>query len=181
MRARLLLVIFAAVFMLGLFAPSANLVHAAPAATPGTYVTGCGGDPSTPGNLTDLLQCGFVKYKISGNCMALGQCSVSDIVQLFLNAATVIFGISGSFFILTFVIGGFTWLTSAGASGGLQKGLNIMRDAVVGLIIIFAAYIIVNSTLSLVTKGTLPDNGTNLEGTLNNITGSSTIQIKTKN
>lgn len=136
---------------------------------------------SGPVNLTSpsfdkLLSEGILKANISEPCKKLGSCQITDMIQIVLNVMTFILGISGSVFLLIFVWGGFLWLTSAGDSGKFKQGLDTLRDAVIGLIVVFAAYTIVNSALSLIRTGTLPTES--LNDTVNDVTEVDTIQLK---
>lgn len=67
---------------------------------------------------------------------------------MFLNWAELIaYGIS-SFAILMFVIGGVLWITSGGNTERVQRGRTIMVEAVIGTLLVFAAYAIVGFTLA---------------------------------
>ncbi len=62
-----------------------------------------------------------------------------------------IIGIIGSLTFVVFVYGGALWLTSAGNSDRVQKGLQAMLWAAIGIIVIFSSYAIL--TLILQTFG----------------------------
>lgn len=131
-----------------------------------------------PVSFSDLLSQGLLRAGISEPCKNVGKCQITDILQIGLNAMTFILGISGSVFLLMFVYGGFTWLTSAGTPGKIDAGLHTLRDAIVGLIVIFSAYTLVNAVLSLVSDGSLPTN--DLNTTLQELTPVNTIEIKSQ-
>ncbi len=127
----------------------------------------------------EIITQGLLKAGSSAECKSKGSCSITDMLQLVTNVMTLIFGISGSIFLLMFVIGGFTWMTSAGDPGQYTKGLHTLRDALIGLIVIFGAYIAVNSLLSLARTGRLPEEGQDLNATLQKVTDTKTIDIQT--
>ena len=51
-------------------------------------------------------------------------------------------GIIGSLTLLTFVYGGFLWLTSGGSPDNIKKGKTVMVWAAIGVFIIFSSYAI---------------------------------------
>lgn len=58
-------------------------------------------------------------------------------------------GVIGSLTLVVFIYGGFLWLTAAGAEDKVKQGTQAMVWAVIGICIIFGAYVI----LELVLKG----------------------------
>lgn len=64
---------------------------------------------------------------------------VDCLVDTMVNIGRVVFGISGSFALLMFVIGGFMYLSSAGADDKVKKGKEYIKNAVIGLVIILTA------------------------------------------
>lgn len=126
-------------------------------------------DGPTAPSFNRLIDEGLIRYGIRTECQSHGRCSTTDILQVILNIGTFILGISGSVFLLMFIIGGFTWMLSGGNDTLIKTGLDTMRDAVIGLIIIFSAYMIVNTVISIVALGRIPTQS--LESTLNDITG----------
>jgi hypothetical protein len=50
-----------------------------------------------------------------------------------------------------FAVGGFWWLTAAGIPDRIEKGKKTLVAAVVGILIIFGAWVIVNSLLAALT------------------------------
>ncbi|MBI5732122.1 MAG: hypothetical protein HY982_02055 [Candidatus Magasanikbacteria bacterium] len=53
-------------------------------------------------------------------------------------------GLTGAIALLFFVYGGFLWLTSLGSPDKIKKGKDIFVWSVVGLIIIFSSYLLVD-------------------------------------
>ena len=64
------------------------------------------------------------------------------------NVANWILGIVGSLALLMFVIGGFMFLISAGNSKTVDKGKSILISSVVGLVIVFCSYMIIQFSMS---------------------------------
>lgn len=60
---------------------------------------------------------------------------VGQIINIFLS-------IMGVLFVILMVYGGYTWMTSYGAEAKVTKAKNLIVDAVIGLIIVMAAYAI---------------------------------------
>lgn len=88
-------------------------------------------------------------------CWETGDCSLNDFLQVFVNISDYILGIVGSLALLLFVIGGFYLLASQGESGRVQKGKAYITGAIVGIIIVFVAYIGVQTIESTITRGTI--------------------------
>ena len=57
----------------------------------------------------------------------------------------------GSVTLLMFVWGGFLWLTSAGSEERIEKGSQTMLWAAIGVFLVFASYLIINTYLNLLT------------------------------
>ena len=68
------------------------------------------------------------------------------------NAIQVLLGIVGSITLVTFVYGGYQWLTSAGNSDKVRSGSETLLYSTIGLFIIFGAYAILNTILKGLAK-----------------------------
>lgn len=78
-------------------------------------------------------------------CAIDGTCrNINDLLMLLLKVGEYIFGIVGSLALVMFVAGGYMMIFSMGNSERVQKGRGILVAAVVGLVIVFSAYLIVN-------------------------------------
>lgn len=75
----------------------------------------------------------------------LGTTSVPQLLGRVINA---FLGITGSLALLLFIYGGFLWLTSGGNEDSIKKGKATIVWAVLGLVIIFGAYALVNFVIS---------------------------------
>jgi hypothetical protein len=77
---------------------------------------------------------------ITQDCGNLGNCSLKDIMTVFQNVGNWVLGIVGSLVFIMYIIGGFYFLVSQG--GQLkQKGIKMIRTSTIGLLIVFGAYI----------------------------------------
>jgi hypothetical protein len=80
----------------------------------------------------------------TGKAADEGACrSVSIFVILLLNFANYLFGIVGALALLFFIYGGFTLILSHGSPDKVSKGKDILVASIVGLVIVFGAYMLV--------------------------------------
>jgi hypothetical protein len=75
--------------------------------------------------------------------------------KTFLNVAALIIAITGSFALLMFVYGGFTMLTSGGAADKVKQGQTIIRNAVIGIFLIFLAGYVIDYGKQALTHGSV--------------------------
>ncbi|MDX9893475.1 MAG: pilin [Patescibacteria group bacterium] len=64
------------------------------------------------------------------------------------NVIRAMLGLVGSLALAVFVLGGFTWVTSAGNEEKIKKGKDMIMWAVFGLAVIFMSYAIVSFVIS---------------------------------
>jgi hypothetical protein len=77
---------------------------------------------------------------ITTTCGNYGNCTLEDIMLVFSNVGNWVLGIVGSLVFIMYIIGGYYFLVSQG--GNLkQKGIKMIRTSTVGLLIVFGAYI----------------------------------------
>ncbi len=80
----------------------------------------------------------------TGNPADEGQCrSISIFVILMFNVINYLFGIVGALALLFFIYGGFVLILSRGNSEQTSKGIGILTAAVIGLVVVFGAYMLV--------------------------------------
>ncbi len=73
-----------------------------------------------------------------------GECrNISIFVVLLIHLANYLFSIVGALALLFFIYGGFTLILSRGATEQVKKGKDIMVAAIIGLVIVFGAYMLV--------------------------------------
>lgn len=97
-------------------------------------------------------------------CRAAGQCSLDNMMQIFVNITELILGIIGSLILLMFIYGGFLWITSRGDAERVKKGKDTVTNAVIGLAIILLSYSMINFVIAALAGLETP--GANLEDTL---------------
>lgn len=84
----------------------------------------------------------FPTYKIKS---PIGEVTGPELIGRIIKA---VLGVVGALALAMFVFGGFTWLTSGGSPDKIKKGKDILMWAVIGLIIIFTSYTLVNFILT---------------------------------
>jgi hypothetical protein len=99
-------------------------------------------------SLVDDLSC--AKTVTSSGTATSYNCSLNDFVRIGTNAANIIFGLVGSLALLFFVYGGIMWLLSGGNPERVKKGTEIIKNAVIGIVIVFTSYMIINFILTTV-------------------------------
>ena len=85
------------------------------------------------------------------SCKANGSCTLNDFVQLGVNVANWILGIVGSLALLFLIYGGLMMIISGGSSEKTGQAKTILTNAVIGLIIVFTSWVIINFTVSVLT------------------------------
>lgn len=68
-------------------------------------------------------------------------------------------GLLGIIFVILVIYGGFLYMTSAGESDKVKKAKNILTTAIIGVIIIFAAYAVTYFVFDVVLKTTTEGGG----------------------
>lgn len=87
-------------------------------------------------------------------CAFKGTCdNINDLLELLINFAKGFFGLVGIFAFAFFVYGGFLMITSFGQEDRITQGKKTLVSAVLGIIIVFSAYIIVDFILDAVQVG----------------------------
>lgn len=82
----------------------------------------------------------------------LGTSDVRELVGRIISASL---SVVGTLALVMFVYGGFLWLTSRGDVKMIGKGKETMTWAILGLVIIFGAYVIVRTVLTGLVSGTV--------------------------
>lgn len=75
---------------------------------------------------------------------ATGDYKLDYIREYAIYIAKIILGLVGSLSLLAFVYGGVTFLISGGSSDKIKKGQEILKAAVIGILITFASTLIIN-------------------------------------
>ncbi len=77
-----------------------------------------------------------------------GDYTVNDFVQIAVNVAEWILGIVGSLALLMFIYGGFMFILSGGNAEKTSQGKQILINAVIGLVIVFTSYTIIQFSIT---------------------------------
>ena len=86
---------------------------------------------------TSLVDTGAAGY-------AEGNYELSYVREYVIYLAKIILGLVGSLSLMAFVYGGVTFLISGGSSDKIKKGQEILKAAVIGIIITFSSALIIN-------------------------------------
>lgn len=76
-------------------------------------------------------------------CIKTGLCTPCDLIQVGVNATEMILGLSGVVILLIFIYGGLMWMISYGDSKKVEKGSSAIKAAVIGMVIVFISYSLV--------------------------------------
>lgn len=107
------------------------------AGTAGGGGTGTGETPAVGGGG------GFLRLQLPA-CVRTGNCGLDDIVRTGVAFANLLFGLSGAVLLATFVYGGVLYLT-AGTSGNVSKAKDMIKNALIGMVLVFGAGLLVST------------------------------------
>jgi len=86
-------------------------------------------------------------------CACCGDCTLYNALELGTNIAQIILKYLGVIALALFVLGGIMWLTSGGAQQKIETGKKIIVGALIGLVIVLAAFLIVQFVLKRLAPG----------------------------
>lgn len=117
--------------------------------------------PDCPASGCQTAQVGPFMAGISEQCGEKGTCSLTDIETVFANVGNWILGIVGALVLLAYVVGGFYFLISGmpGMEKYREKGKTALKQSTVGLIIVFVAYVGIQTLSSVLRGGGLGNEG----------------------
>lgn len=81
----------------------------------------------------------------TGSDVNIPALSGNDVVH---NALNIAYSLGATIAIIVIIIGGITYATSAGESGGITKAKNMILYAVIGLVVIIAAFAVTNFVIT---------------------------------
>lgn len=87
---------------------------------------------------------------------AAGYTTNLELTTIVANIINVILGLTGMAFVIILVYAGILYLTAAGEEGNVKKAKGLIKNSVLGIIIIVSAYAIANyvfTALTAVTTG----------------------------
>lgn len=89
--------------------------------------------------------------EILPDCAVTGSCrSLNDILHVAVNVARKLFGIMGSLAFVMFIYGGVVMISSFGSQERFKKGQQVLVAAIIGIIIAFAAYLLIGYVLGVI-------------------------------
>ncbi len=92
---------------------------------------------------TQLVPCG-----VKGGGSASHPCEVCDLYSLAHNIIDLaLWGLATPLLVVALLVAGLYWLTSAGSEEKITRGKEILKSAVIGFIIAFGAWIIINTIM----------------------------------
>jgi hypothetical protein len=86
----------------------------------------------------------------SSNC---GNYSLNDMLSLMVNISNWILGCVGAVALLFFIYGGFVFILSGGSEEKVKEGKQILLNAIIGLAVVFASYLIIRFSAGLLGAG----------------------------
>lgn len=98
-----------------------------------------------------IIDCDRADIINGGNATVQNRCDIEDFVQQFVRLGQ--YGITIVVFLaaLMLVYGGFEFITAGGRQTKISSGQNIISGTVIGLIISFSAYVIINFSVGAIT------------------------------
>lgn len=90
-----------------------------------------------------------------GDCVKEEAAQITCIVPLFTNIVQGVLSLSGVALFVMLVLGGYNFLFSGGDQKKLEAAKGTLTSAIIGLVVIVAAYLIINA-IQLFTKSTIP-------------------------
>lgn len=92
---------------------------------------------------------GLFTEGLSAECIAFGECSRCDVLVVAGNVFRFAFQIVGILAVLVIFIGGMTYARSGGNEETAGRAKKIITAAVVGLIIVFSAWLVINTIVNM--------------------------------
>lgn len=111
-------------------------------------------DPKFPDQCSPI-EVGPFMQGISLGCGNVGDCTLDDILTVFVNVGNYVIGIIGAVVLLMYVAGGFYWLASAGRKEWVDKGKKFMTISTAGLLIVMFSYLGIYALKGALTYGTV--------------------------
>ena len=77
-----------------------------------------------------------------------GDYVLNDFIQIAIQVSKFILGIVGSLALLMFIYGGLMMIISQGSSDKVEQSKTILKNAVIGLVIVFTSWTIINFVIT---------------------------------
>jgi len=92
---------------------------------------------------------GIFTEGLTTECMAFGKCNTCDIMKVIGNIFRFAFQIVGIVAVAVIAIGGMTYVRSGGSEETVTAAKKIITAAVIGTLVVFAAWVIINTILNI--------------------------------
>ena len=76
-------------------------------------------------------------------------------IQIAGNVIKIVLSMLGVIFLVLMIYGGFIWMTARGNEQEVQKAKDIIKNAIIGLVIVVGAYAISSFVVGRLTEGTM--------------------------
>ncbi|MBI5794430.1 hypothetical protein HZA87_05140 [Candidatus Uhrbacteria bacterium] len=139
MKLLLILLIFITLFPTTVFAYSSNIC--------------------TTGSTCASSEVGVFMQGISLACGNTGDCTLNDIMLVFVNTGNYVVGLIGGIVLLMYIVGGVYFLTSAGNTERVTKGKKYLSISTIGLLIVMFSYLGIYALRGVLQGGTFSVSG----------------------
>ena len=104
----------------------------------------------------DTLQDAFGdKLKKTAGGAGYKDATAEDVDKMIGTVIQTILSLLGIIFLILIIYAGFTWMTARGDEGKVTQAKDTMRNSIIGLVIVVAAYAISYFVLDILTKQTM--------------------------
>ena len=81
--------------------------------------------------------------------------STTDPIKIAANVIKIALSMLGVIFLVLMIYGGFIWMTARGNEQDVEKSKDIIKNAIIGLVIVVGAYAISSFVVTRLTEGTM--------------------------
>ena len=102
----------------------------------------------------------LINDKLIQEAECTSNCTLNTFISLGVNLSEIILGVVGALTLAMFIYGGVKLILSGGSSEKVTEGKNIILGSVVGLLIVFGSYSIINFVINDVFEAKVNNDGT---------------------
>lgn len=113
--------------------------------------------PAQPPPSPSTCEPGGLMKSVSTPCACEGKCELIDFLKLGRGVAQEILKYIGVLALIFFIIGGIIWIISSGNQERIKKGKHILVGTLIGMVIVFLAWQIVNLVICAVSQGQIQE------------------------
>ncbi len=132
---------------------------AAPAQPPPSEPTACEKASETNGCMNSCTPGGIMGGVggVSEKCACCGCCQLNDFLRLGRAVANFILKYVGVIFLIFLIVGGIMWIVASGNPERIKRGKGILVGSLIGILIVFFAWQIVNLVICAVSGGLISE------------------------